>query len=190
MRAVSRILRMLGLLSLLTPAARVHAQGIGEKFADIKVGRWIQLEGVPQKDQTLWCAEVKVLTGDFLDDDWRIRGVVQSVDPRAHKFTIARFLVQPKNDVDYDDKSGAIKSFDDLKIGQLVEVEGTYMKGGTFLAKEIENQFDKLTRKPGIERKIRVAGKVEKVDAAKRSITMMSATFLVTERTQFKSVLK
>src|SRR6266516_4226832 len=48
-----------------TPAGLFHL---------VKVGQWVELEGMPQKDQTVLCSEVKILTGDFLEDDWNATG--------------------------------------------------------------------------------------------------------------------
>src|SRR2546422_9797373 len=37
-----------------------------EVLSTLKAGKWIQLEGSPQKDGYMLCTEVKLLTGDFL----------------------------------------------------------------------------------------------------------------------------
>lgn len=163
-----------------------------EFLATLKAGQWIQLEGLPQPGgPTVLCTELKVLTGDFLDDDWELRGLVRNVDPRVKEFYVSRYHVRLRpTDVEYDDPTGRFKSFADVKAGCLVKLEGTYMKDGSFLAKEVNDESDKLPKKPGIEKKIQVVGKIESVSPSRRTVTALGSTFVVNDKTKLKSVIK
>jgi hypothetical protein len=72
----------------------------------------------------------------------------------------------------------------------LVKIEGTYMKDGIFLAKEVDNRTKKLKAEPEFDTMLEVVGKVEQVDEAKRMITVMGIQFHVTEETEGKSLIK
>src|SRR6266487_267270 len=162
-----------------------------ELLSALKPGQWIQVGGVPQRDGSLLCTEVKLVTGDFLDDDWALRGVVRGLDQARREFAVGRYPVRLKEPVEYDDGSvGKLRGFSDLHEGMLVKLEGTYMKDGTFLCKEINDESDKLARKPGVEKKIHVQAKIERVDPGKRSITAMGMTFFVTNNTKVMSAIR
>jgi len=162
-----------------------------EIMATLKPGQWVQLEGSLQKDFSVLCNEVQILTGDFLDDDWSVSAVVRNVDRMKQEAQILRLPIKFKKDAEFQNKSaGVFKSLADVKAGMLIELEGTYLKDGTFLAKEIENESAKLEKKPKLKDEIQAVGKVEKVDAAKRTITLMGITFQITDKTEGKSAVK
>jgi hypothetical protein len=157
-----------------------------ELFHSLKAGQWVQAEGVPQKDQSVLCSEVKILTGDFLEDEWGASGIVRSVDPQKHLVRVHRLAIRPRDQVEYQ----VLKGFSDIKPGVLIDAEGTYMKNGTFLAKELEDESEKLKRKPEWQNKVQFIGRIEKLDSVRRTIVLMGCDFVITDRTRVKSVLK
>ncbi|PYM04881.1 MAG: hypothetical protein DMD82_13085 [Candidatus Rokuibacteriota bacterium] len=159
-------------------------------FQALKAGQWAQLEGTPQKDHTVLCSEAKILAGDFLEEDCHVRGVVRGIDTRRRRIYVHRLGIQPKDQVEYESENGTLNDFPDIKLGMLISVEGTYANDGTFLATELEDESEKLTRKPEWETKIQFVGRVEKLDAVKRTIRLMGTAFVVTDGTRVKSVLK
>jgi predicted RNA-binding protein len=183
-------LLLVGLVVAPLSASAVPGAAGGASIASIKVGRWVQLEGTLQKDQTVLCSEVKILTGDFLNDDWSIRGPVRAVDAKSQRITIERFNISLAEDVEYDDPTGAMKKFGDLKPGMVIEVEGTYLKDKSFFAKEVEDKSQRAKTKPSLLNKIQIVAKAENVDLSRRAITAMGTTFIVNDRTQIKSVIK
>ena len=191
-----RILVSFTTLTLLAPVGELLAQSgaivpTREVLATLKPGQWIQLEGLPQKDGTVNCTEVKLLTGDLLDDNWTLRGLVRSVDAKNQQFTVAKYPIRLKDQVEYDDEAGGkFKSFSDLRVGMLVKLDGTYLKDGSFLCQKIDHQTAKIVNKPGIEKRVQLAGKIERSNPTKRSITAMGMTFFMTNNTKMKSVIK
>jgi hypothetical protein len=162
-----------------------------EFLATLKPGQWIQLEGAPQRDGSILCTEVKLLTGDFIDDDWAIRGTTRNINPQTREFNISRYRIRLKHEVEYDDEgSGKFKGFSDIRPNLPVKVQGTYMKDGSFLAKEVNDMTIRTARKPGSETKLLIVGKVEGVSPSKRTITAMGSTFVIGQQTKLKSVLK
>jgi hypothetical protein len=103
---------------------------------------------------------------------------------------ILHLPIKLQKDAEFQNDAGTFKSFAGLKVGMLVELEGTYLKDGTFLAKEVEDESAKLAGKPGLKDEIQATGKVEKVNAAKRTVTLMGITFQLTDKTKGKSAIK
>ncbi len=157
---------------------------VDEVLGALNPGQWLELEGVPQRDKSVLCAEVKMLTGDFHDDDWTLSGNVQRVNAEKRQVVVLGLTVQIPEDAEFESDVAKFRSFDDLKVGMFLEVEGTYLKDGTFLAKELEQE------EADVDSAIEVQGRVESVDPSKRTITLMGLTFKLTERTQAKSAIK
>jgi len=161
-----------------------------EILAMAKVNQWIKIEGIIQKDGSVLCHEVEFLTGDFLDDDWEFTGIVQKVNLKEKVFFVVRRPVKPGKEVEYDSKKSKFDSFDDVRPGMLVDLEGTYLKDGTFLAKEIENESEKLIIEPELKDEVQMVGRIGSVDPKKQQISVMGVPFQLTERTKGKSVIK
>jgi len=190
-----------------------------EILAAVKPGQWAKLEGFVQKDFSALCKQVEILTGDFLDDDWTISAVVQRVDKEKKEFTVMRIPIKLNKDAELksgnkvekaekaerhkaetqakserakraDRSKARVIDLEDLKVGMLLEIEGTYLKDGSFLALQMDDESTKLEAEPELKDEVEMVGKVEKVDPVQRTITMMGITFRLTERTKGKSVIK
>ncbi|MCI0693257.1 DUF5666 domain-containing protein [candidate division KSB1 bacterium] len=159
----------------------------GEIMTALKPGQWVKLEGGVQKDFSVWCKELKILTGDFLDDEWSISMIVKKVDPEKQQVQIMQLLVKFKQDAEYQ---AGLKGFSDVKAGMYLDVDGTYLKDGTFLAKQVEDESIKLVEKPETANEADIKGKVEKVDPANNTLTIMGITVRITDTTKSRSVIK
>ena len=195
MKAVFYVFVVLLAALSLAPISSVHAQASTkmtpeEILAAIKPGIGVKLEGVIQRDYSVLCMKAKILTGDFRDDDWSITAVAGSIDKAQQEFKLLRLPVKTRSTTDYETKIGVFKSFDDLKAGTLVEVDGTYLKGDTLLALEIEDVSAELVAEPGSENEVEIKGKVEKVDVPNRTVTLMGITFHINDNTRLKSASK
>ena len=179
-------------LLLMLPTSSSASQGPGsDLFSALKPGQWIQLEGVPQRDGSVLCTEVKIITGDFMDDDWELRAVVRRVDPTTRQFAVGRYPIRLKETTEFDDDGvGKLKGFSDLRVGMLVQVEGTYMRDGSFLCDDVNDEGARRVKKPDIDGKVQIQGKIERVDPARRSITAMGTPFVVSGNTKVKSAIK
>ncbi|NUO81409.1 hypothetical protein HUU05_15130, partial [candidate division KSB1 bacterium] len=96
-------------------------------FKTLKPGQWVQIEGVPQRDMSVLATEVKILTGDFRDDDWEVFGAVRTLNRGLKEFEILSLKIKTNDETDYQvkDKNRQFTKFEDLKTGMLVEVEGS-----------------------------------------------------------------
>ena len=193
MRFSSRIRALIAALLLASPttvhgkASPRHAQVI---LPTLKVGQWIQLESLIQKDAQVHCTELRLLAGDFLDDDWSLKGRVEIIDLDTRRFRIASIPIQVTDNAVIDGDRGMLNGLSDIRTGMIVEVDGTYLKNGTFRAKEIEDESQDLRKIPDMANRLAIVGKIERVDAGRRRITVMGTDFLITEKTQLKSVIR
>jgi hypothetical protein len=183
------------LLLLLAPATSGLAQPKvwmtpAEIMTALKPGQWVQFEGAIQKDYTIMCTQLKIMTGDFLDDDWSLVGVVRKVDQEKQEMEIMRIPIKVHKDTEYENEAGTFKGFSQVKVGSYVEIEGTYLKDGTFLAKEVEDESQKVAEDSGLENTLEAEGKIEKVDAAKSTFTIMGITVKITDKTKSRSVIR
>lgn len=163
-----------------------------EIMAALKPGQWVQMEGIVQRDFTVLTKDIKSLTGDFLETDWSITAPVRDVDPAKKEFKVLLLPIKTQQDTEYENKinANAFASFNDLKAGMLVEADGSYLKDGTFLTHEIEDVSAELAAEPGLENQVEAIGKVQKLDASKRTVTVMGITFHVVGETELKSAVK
>jgi hypothetical protein len=156
-----------------------------EILAAVKPGQWVQMEGVVQKNFSALCTDVKILTGDIPEDKWSLEGFARSIDPDKQEFKVLLVPVKTQQNTAFKSKGNmAFKSFADVNPKQLLEVDGTYLKDGAFLAVEIEDKSEKLIAKPYLQNMVEFYGRVEKVDAASRTITVMGITFQLTDKTE------
>jgi hypothetical protein len=161
-----------------------------EIVAALKPGQWVKVAGTPQSDSSIICEEIKILIGDFLDDDWSLRGVVQEIDLENRQLEILGLPIKIAEDAEFEGKNGDDAGIADLKAGMLLEVNGTYLKNGFFLSNEIEDKSAKLKKAPALVNDIKAEGKVEQVEAANHRFTLMGITFQITEKTRSRSVIE
>lgn len=167
----------------------LYGQGKGTAAELVRMARpglWVELEGTIGEDSSIQVQEIEFLTGDFMDDDWELKAKVSSVDVANNEFHVLSVPVRVTKDTDFDKD---IKRLTDLQPEMLVEIEGTYLKDGIFLAKEIETT-DKLKNKPKLGMKIEAVGKVGRVDETRHIITVMGIEFQITDKTEGKSPIE
>ncbi|MEK7729029.1 MAG: DUF5666 domain-containing protein [candidate division KSB1 bacterium] len=156
----------------------------------LKVGQWVKFQGVPRPDQSVTLAKIKLVTGDFKDDDWQVFGPARALDAQKKEFMILFLRIKVSDTAEYstDAIDKEVKNFADLRSGMLLEAEGTFLKDGIFLAADITDQTASTDAEDANE--VEFFGKIEKIDAVKRTITMMGVTFHITDATKLKSAVK
>jgi hypothetical protein len=162
-----------------------------EVMAALKVGQWVKMEGIVQRDFTVMTKSVEILTGDFLESDWSITAVARDVDHAQKELKLLRLPIKTVTDTEFENQSGSLPGgFADLKEGMLMEVDGTYLKDGSFQAIEIEDLTQELVEDQSLRNEVEAVGKVEKIDTTRRTATVMGITFLVVNDTELKSAVK
>ncbi|MDQ7065408.1 MAG: DUF5666 domain-containing protein, partial [candidate division KSB1 bacterium] len=71
-------------------------------FSSVKVGQWVKIDGAPQRDGTVLAEEVKILTGDFQDDDWEVSGKISRVDRGRKSVYILGLRVRTNEETEYE----------------------------------------------------------------------------------------
>ena len=174
--------------------SRPGTGGPEEFFKRVKPGQWVEIEGIPQKNLTILATKATILTGDFQDDDWEISGAVTTVLPEKNQFRVGTLVINVNKDAEYETatEGKTFKGLKDMKPGMIVEVEGTYLKNGKFLAMEIEDETDnpKKKKKKNIDKLIKLVGKIKKVNPSHNSIEIMGNTFVIGSKTKVKSAAK
>lgn len=188
----ARICVFLAIMVALSSAATQTKKKMtpAEVMAALKPGQWVKMEGIVQKDFSVRCMDIKALTGDLLEDDWEITAVVRKVDKEKQELALLLLPIKIQPSTEFEDKTGKVKDFADLNPGMLVEADGTYLKDGTFLPKEIENVSAELAGEPGLQNEVEIVGKVDKIDVDKHTVTVMGVTFHIIAATELKSALK
>lgn len=179
---------------LVAPAA-VGAQtasnpAVTDPLAGLSVGQWIRLQGTLRGSTSVTCTNVRQLAGDFLDDDWSLKGTVRSTDAAKQEFAIAGCRVSVTGNTTYGRSKGEFGGFPDLKVGMLLEIEGGFLQRGVLLAAEVDDESDELVRRPELKHQIEVVGKIDRLDARRRVLTVMGIDFHVTEKTRLRTVIK
>jgi len=163
---------------------------ISDRLASLRPGHWIQVEGILQPDGSVLCSKVDLLTGDFLDDDWSLRGTVQLLDSARREFTIGGCRVHLTENTRFEHVGRNRDGLSRLRPGMLVEVEGTYVRSRQLLAREIDDETDEIAGRSRVRNLITVDGKIEKVDPRRRVIETMGLTFRIMEKTRIRSVVE
>lgn len=158
-------------------------------FTALKPGQWVKIKGVMQRDSsavTMIAKEVKILTGEMQEDDWEIEApIARIVDKAKQQVEVFGIQIDMKDDATYESDNNSLKNFDGLQTGMHVEIEGTYMKDGAFHGREMQ-----LEAAAGADELAKLVGKVEKVDAEAKTITLMGIACHISETTKVKSAAK
>ena len=194
-----RTLRPLALIALSISMLMVPAgapgqagrnAGTAQQLAALRAGQWVQLDGMLQPDSTALCTEVRLLIGDFLDDDWALKGTIQAVDASRRQITIAGTRIQLVKNAIFDDFGPGFRGVPDLRPGMLVEVGGTYKPQGWFLAKELDDESGDSGRTPWPRGRITVVGRIARADQSPRRIHAMGFSFQLTDTTRLRTVIE
>jgi uncharacterized protein DUF5666 len=182
----------LALLAAGTALAQSGRAGTpNELMAALKVGQWVKIEGPAGNTPVVQCSEAKMLTGDFLDGDWEITADVRRVDAAKGTFTVFTMPCKLADGCTFKSKSNpGFKGLEQLKAGMYVNVEGTFLRDGTLLARKVGDKKEDLVEKPEHKGLVRMRGRIDKVNPAAQSVTVMGITFQINSRTQAKSVIR
>jgi hypothetical protein len=106
-------------------------------FADLKVGDTVEVEGTLQADGSVLARkiEVRVAEGEEENHDVEVEGAIESI--ALPKVTVAGKVVVTDAGTEIERGDTHITAAD-LKVGDMVKVEGTLQADGTILAREIK----------------------------------------------------
>lgn len=156
-------------------------------LASLHAGQWVRLRGTPQKNSAILCSEVKLLTGDFFDEDWSVMGRITKLDLGGRSLRIGPFFLTVSESAVFEKP---LRGLTTLRVGMVVEADGTYTRDGTFVAKELDEESHEDGFGPGTPGNIQIVARVDHVDVARRRITAMKTVFQVGDNTQLKSAIQ
>lgn len=192
-----RLLLLIGFGALLgwsATAARAQDGRAGtpaELLSALKVGQWVKIEGPTGKASVVQCSEAKMLTGDFLDGDWQISSAVRRVDPAKGTFLVFTMPCKLGENCTFKSKNNpGFKGLAQVKPGMYLNVEGTYLRDGTLLAQKVGDKAEELENKPEHTGLVRLRGRIDKLDTAAKTVTVMGITFQINSHTRAKSVIR
>jgi hypothetical protein len=149
---------------------------------NLKVDDWVKFKGTVQSDTTIILHQIKVIYGEVEADDCEVSGTVGSVVAEEKKIFILFLPVKFDKDTEYEK---AFKSFSDIEPGIYVEIEGSFLQDGTFLAAEISTEKPKRDEENMVEWK----GKVQSVHPESNSFVILGHTVSLTPETKIKSLI-
>ena len=192
-----RLHRLIGCAALLLCGAVVARAQSGragtpaELMSALKVGQWVKIEGPTANAAMVQASAAKMLTGDFLDGDWQISSKVKRVDPAKGTFLVYTMPCKLAENCAFKSKTNpGFKGLAQVKPGMYVNVEGTFLPDGTLLAQKVGDKADELEDKPSHEGLVRLRGRIDKLDAAAKTVTVMGIKFQINAKTQAKSVIR
>src|SRR5262249_27992804 len=95
-----------------------------------------------------------------------------------------------RDDAEFKGSSDAFTSLVQVRVGMYVNLEGTFLKDGSFLAKKVNERSNELMKKPQHAGRVWVKGRIDKVDAGSRTVTVMGIPYVITSSTRVKSVIR
>jgi len=151
-----------------------------DPFTALKPGQWVKIKGISQQDTALAATEVKILTGKTAEDDWEVAAPLHRIVDESQKH-VELFGIQVKvqSNATYKSSDKSLSGFESLKPGMQIEAEGTYANG-VLTCKEV--QLEKTSNEPA-----KLVGKVEKIDADAKTITLMGIPCLISESTKVRA---
>ena len=185
-------------IAIALTAAPVFSQQTGGQVGQdllktLKPGRWIDIAGIPQPDQSIYAGKINILTGDLESDDWEAKGKVISIDAEKNEYTIVGGVTIRVNDeTEYASQPGAkpaeFKNFSMMEKGLLMQAEGTFLKDGTFDAEELKNKY--IDPEEDDSKELALIGKLQEIDLDKKTIKVMNVTFKILSTTRVKNKFK
>lgn len=181
---------VIGIVILTLMVVRVDSSLFGQNgneqnfLKNLKIGDWVKLEGKVQADSTILLTKVKVVLGEMEDDDWEISGTVSRVVAADRKIFILHLPILIDNDTKFGYKN-ALKTFSDIQPGVYVEIEGSFLNDGTFLAMQIGEENVDENERDMVEWK----GQVQSINPAENAFTILGHTAILTPETKIKSYI-
>lgn len=110
--------------------------GMRDPESALAVGARVAVKGKPLPGGAFLAEEIELR--EESDRDEELRGLVESVDAGARRFQVLGFAVETHERTRFEREPRGEASFEDLRPGLRVKVEGRRREDGTFSAEEVE----------------------------------------------------
>ena len=147
---------------------------------DVRVGTRVEVKGRLVGPRALVAEVVEIDTRPGGDHDDELGGVIESVDAPAKALTAAGIRIATSDGTVFEGESRQPVVFGDFKRGQWISVDGQLGEDGILRASEVRIK----TAKPERIGQTKLEGRVQRVDAARNTFTLLGTTVTVTPQTQ------
>jgi hypothetical protein len=145
---------------------------------DVQVGTRVEVKGKLVGPRALVAELVEIDTRPGGDDG--LGGVIESVDAPAKALTAAGIRIVTSDGTVLEGESRQPVVFGDFKRGQWISVDGELGEDGSLKASEVHIK----TAKPERTGQTKLEGRVQRLDTARNTFTLLGTTVTVTPRTQ------
>lgn len=139
-------------------------------FTELQVGRLVQIKALVRADGTIVATRIKV--EDRFRDEVELTGTIETLDTPF--ISVAGIVFEITGETEILDNDGNPITFNDLQVGQLVQVKGVVQFDGSLLAVRIKLEVR-------IEDEVEITGVIEQITA--ETIAVLGRTFGITENT-------
>jgi hypothetical protein len=148
-------------------------------FEDLQVDQGVDVVGRLVGRFTVRARKIEIQRG--MSKKQEITGEIETIDAGARTLRLAgiKVVLSPDAVVEDDDENPV--EFPHLKSGQRIKAEGFVGDGAVLRAEEIEVKPAREEPEVGLE------ARVEKIDAARRTLTVMGFTVLVVPTTKIST---
>ncbi|MCD6385238.1 hypothetical protein J7M23_05615 [Candidatus Sumerlaeota bacterium] len=149
-------------------STKIFEENAGEiSFSDLAVGDWVEVRGTPLAPGVIM-AYVIVKKEAQSPHPVHITGQIEAKDPATYRLIVAGTPVQvtPSTEI-RSRRSGAPLTYDDLEVGDVVDVVGVPASNGVIIATAI---IVNDTLEPGD--RVRFGGCIEEIDYTSRSLVV------------------
>lgn len=148
----------------------IHGPDGDIDFSDLQVGQFVEVEAELQPDSTYLATEIEV------EDDIEVEGPIESIGPDSLVVQSVVFYVDSTTEVRGHEDHDSL-TFDDLEVGDYVEVHGYLQPDGRYKASRIELEDP--------HSKIKVRGRIQAIDSS--SVMVKNQVFLVDSTTRIEA---
>ena len=174
---------MIGRRSVLVAVSVAWAGGVAVPALaaltdDLPAGTRVEVKGRLTGPRAVVAEEIEIDPRPGGDEG--LGAAIESVDAEAKALTAAGIKITTSDETVLEGESREPIEFTDLKRGQWVSVDGTLGEDGVLTASEARIK----PPKPGKTRQTQLEGRVQEVDAAGNTFTLLGATVTVTPQTR------
>jgi hypothetical protein len=145
-------------------------------FDDLKAGQALDVDGRMVGPKTIRATSIEVQRGTVRKQE--VTGDIETIDVGGRTLSVLGMQVTASSNVIVEDQLDAPVEFSGLKVGRRIKVEGRLGDDGVFHADEIKLK--------DADPEVALEGPVEQVDGARKAITLVGFTVLVTPATKIK----
>jgi hypothetical protein len=155
-------------------------------LADLRIGEIVKVEGMLQADGSLLARQIRALGNPATEpppgpNDLELTGAIEAISPPNLTVGGKSVATDASTEISRD---GARIALTDLRVGEIVKVEGTLQADGSVLAREIETRANPANPPPSVPPEAELLGMIEALAAP--NLTVAGKVVVTNASTEFK----